>query len=352
MQSDRRAFVKATGGMAAVLGTVGMAGCGGLTGGGGGSGGEGWQYDPGTISSAETKFFGSLDVAQMYANRDVFPESTRQNIESNEQSPVDPANVDAVTGVGGVEMGMGGQSTVGFGSAAITGSFDTGAVTSEVAASGDVEQTGEYEGYTLYRTSSLPQAPGNTPEVQGSGSYAVGENAVLFGMSVAQDSEASVTGDEAVRASIDASAGNATLLRDNSQYATQLSNAIGDATMRFGVEIDPVFVDLAQEEAGPRQSQFVTGLRAGGLGATIGGQTTTYTGVLIYENAQRAEESGVVPIVDGMGAQLENQDAVNTVNASRNGATVVATIEGDTQAILQQGQNTTGQTFDVAPRQL
>lgn len=350
MQSDRRAFVKATG-MAAVIGTTGLAGCGGLTGGGGGSGAESWQYDPSSLAEAGTRIFGSMNYAQMYENRDQFPESTRESLEGTGDSPIDPANVDALTGVGGVQASMQEQSFGFYGSAAITGSFDKQALTSEMTSDGDVQETGEYEGYTLYEASDMGETGMGMNQYDGSGGIGVGDSAVVFGMSVAQNRNLGVTGADTVRASIDASAGNAALLRDNSQYATELSNKIGDATMRLGAEIDPALVDTAEQQAGQAQSQFVSGIRAGGFGAAIQGATTTFTFVVIYESAQRAEDSGIVGFANGMSTQMENQEGINSVSASQDGAAVIVTMEGDTQTILEQGQSQADPTFGVAPRQ-
>lgn len=337
--------------MAAVLGTTGLAGCNGIGGGGGGGSAESWQYDPSSLATVGTRFFGSMDYAQMYENRDQFPESTQQNLEPSGDSPIDPADVDTLTGVGGAQASMEGQSYAFFGSGAVTGSLDREALTSEVDSGGEVEETGEYEGYALYRATDLGQTGVGMGQYQGSGSFGVGDSAVVFGVSLSQNADVGVTGEDAVRASIDASTGNAALLRDNSEYATQLSDTIGDATMRLGLEIDPSLVETAQQQAGEgMQSQFVSGIRAGGLGAAIRGETTTFTFVAIYENSQRAEDSGIVGFANGMSTQLENQDGINSVSASQDGAAVVVTIEGDTQTLMEQGQSQAGPTFDLAPR--
>ncbi len=190
-------------------------------------------------------------------------------------------------------------------------------------------------------------------QYDGSGTAGVGDSAVIFGVSAAQGTGPATTGEDAVRASIDASTGNADSLRDNSEYASELSNQIGDAMMTVGGEVDPSLVDTAEQQAGSGMSgQLIGGIRAGGFGAAVGGETTTFTFVGIYESAQRAEDSGVVGMVQGFSQQFEQQEGVNSVDANQDGATVVVTLEGDTQTLLQQGQSAApGPTFNVAPQQ-
>lgn len=350
MQVDRRSFVKATG-AGAVLATTGLAGCNGFLGGGGAGGSaRSWQYDPSTLAETETRFFGSMDYAGMYQSRDSLPESMQESFAPTEDAPIDPADVDLLTGVGGAQMSQQGDSGAFYGSAALTGSFDGEALASEVESEGDAQQTGEYEGYTLYETSDMGETGFGMSQLQGSGTAAVGDTAVVVGVSVAQNTDVSVTGEDAVRASIDASNGNAALLHDNSQHATQLSSQLGDATMVVGGEVDPALVDAAGQDESDMAGQVTSGIRAGGFGVDIDGDTTTFTFVGIYESAQRAEDSGVVGLAEGFSAQFEQQEGVNSIDANQDGSAVVVTVTGDTETIFEAGESqATGQTFDLAP---
>lgn len=350
MQVDRRSFVKATG-LGAVLGTAGLAGCNGFIGGGPGGSAEGWQYDPSILAEAGTRFFGSMNYGRMYQNRESLPDSMQENFETAEDSPFEPGDLDLLSGVGGAQLSPQGDAGAFYGSAAITGSFDRETMISEIESEGDVQQTGEYEGFTLYESSDMGDTGVGMPQLDGSGSFGVGDSAVVFGVSVAQNSDVSVTGEDAVRASIDASAGNAALLRDNSEFVPQLSDQIGDATFVVGAEVDPSLVDTAEEQAGDDMAtQVVSGIRAGGLGGAIEGDTTTFTFVAIYESAQRAEDSGIVGLTQAMSSQMEEQETIDTIDATQNGPAVVVTVTGDTETIFEAGESqASGPNFDVAP---
>lgn len=348
MQAQRREFVKATG-LAAVLGTTGLAGCNGILGGGGGGSSAGsWQYDPAVLTETGNQFFGSMDYGTLYENREQLPESTRQSFETSEDSPVQPGDIDLLSGVGGASLSMGSGTGSGFGSVAVTGSFEKSALTSEIESQGNTEQSGEYEGYTLYENADMAGGPiPGQPASSGSATVGIGSDAVVLGVTAAQGSEIGVTGQDAVETMIDAASGNARRLSDADGYAQQLSSNFDDATMVVGASIDPSLVGFAEQSAsGGMQQQVVTGLRAGGFTANVDGETTTFTFGIIYESEQRAEDSGIVGLVNGMSSQLENQQqGIETAEASRDGAFVEVTLTGDTQTLLEQGQSQAPGTF-------
>jgi hypothetical protein len=185
---------------------------------------------------------------------------------------------------------------------------------------------------------------------------AVGEGALLMGFSAAgSGGDAAVTGEQAARTMIDAGNGNAELLDANSDYATQLDERLGDASVVVGGQVDPELVEAATQNAGTMQTQFVSGIRAGGFGMTVDGGTTTMDVVGLYTDAGAAEQSGVKELVD-LGAQqaVEQNPGLDSVTSSYDGNAVVVTVEGDTQTIFEQSPATgTGSGFSVAaPRSL
>lgn len=349
MQPRRREFVKATG-LAAVLGTTGLAGCNGILGGGGGGGSAAadWQYDPSSLADVGNEFFGSMNYGALYDARDQLPQSMQDGLESSGDSPISPSEIDLLSGVGGASFSMGSGTGAGFGSIAVTGSFEKSTVTDEIESQGSAEQTGEYEGYTLYENASMAggQIPGQ-PGTSGSATVGAGDGAMVMGVTMSQGSDIGVTGQDAVETMIDASAGNATRLSDADGHVQQLSSNLGDATMVVGAAIDPSLVGFAEQSAsGGMQQQVVTGLRAGGFTADVDGETTTFTFGIIYESDQRAEDSGIVGLVNGMSTQLEDQQpGIETVEASRDGSFVEVTLTGDTKTLLEQGQSQAPGTF-------
>lgn len=356
MQTSRRSLMKASG-MAAVFGTTGLAGCSGLLGGGGGGAGS-YQYDPGTLLETENKFFGTMNFAQMYEAREFLPDSTQQSFENTEDSPVDPQDVETGTGVGAADVSLSGQGggTV-FGSVAILGSFSQSDVEDSIQSEEDTQSAGSYEGFSLYETSQS-NAPAGTGGLSSEGTVMAGvsDGAMVVGFAGSEGSEsASVTGQQAVETMIDASNGNAPGLADNSQFAQQLDDRFGDATFMVGGQVDPALVE--QMTSGPGGAggagmggQMAQGIRAGGFGMTINGETTTMTAAAIYENADAAENSGVTGIINGFSGQITQQPGFDSVDAQTDGNTVVVTIEGQTEAIFSQGGGMgPGSGLDVEP---
>jgi hypothetical protein len=347
MNTDRRTVLKA-GGVAALLGATGLAGCSGDLLGGGDDGGaatggpEVWQYDPGLLGSAPNAVFGSMDYATFYENREYLPEETRRSIEqTSSSSPVGPEDIDYVSGVGGmdvsVDAGMGGSgSGSGAGSMAVSGSFDQSTIASQMEEEGgsEVNQVGTYEGYGLYEVENMDQQFG--PDATGTATIGIGNGALVVGFAFAAGTTGSATGRQAVETAIDSSEGNARRLRGSNEYATSVANAVGDATVQVGGVGDPELVDQYVRMVGSNVEPYVQGIRAGGLGMTLQGETTTFTGALTYESGQAAEDSGIAALVQGFSSQVEQEDGINSVDSNRSGNTVTITVAGDTQTLFQQ----------------
>jgi hypothetical protein len=336
MDVDRRAVLKTTG-VAAFMGTTGLAGCSGLPGSGGSGGG--WQYDPTLLVDAGNVFFGSMDYATIYENRELFPEDTRNSLESTSETGIDPANIDILSGVGAANVSLDGSSGSGAGSVAVEGSFDTSGVTEEIESGGDATEIGSYEGYTLYESSSLGEEVPN-PESSGSAVAGVGDGAVVVGFAGAVGSSSGTTARDAVETAIDSNNGNARPLRGNNEFATSVLDSLGDATFQFGGVGDPALIEEAASTASSSAQQYVTGLRAGGAGMSFGAETTTFDVILAYESGQAAEDTGLASLVDGLAPQVEQQEGINEISTSQDGGTITITVEGDTETLLQQAGST------------
>ena len=357
MQTDRRTFMKASG-MAAVLGTTGLAGCGGILGGGGGpSGPADWLYDPSEVAEVPNAFFGSMAYGTLYENRDQLPESMQGDFESDPDSPIGPDDIENLAGIGGADVSSDMQSVSAFGSAVVTGSIPRSEMESEIESEGDVEETGSYEGYTLYDVTSFRDDVSGVPgssQFQGSGTVAVGDSAILMGVAMSQNSESGASGEAAAKTMIDAAAGNAQRLSATSGGAQQVRDRIGDSMISVGAGVDPELVDLAQQMGGGggMGGQLLGGMRGGGFGANIDGETTTYEFVVVYDGEESATDAGIADLVSGMSSRFEEQEGIDTVESEQDGGVVVVTVAGDTETLLEQGANT-GSTFSVAsPSQL
>lgn len=352
MRTDRRAFVKASG-MVAVLGTTGLAGCGNLIGGGGGGSAGDWIYDPTVIAEVPNVAFGSMNYGTFYDNRDQLPESMQDDFETDPDSPLQPGDIDLLAGAGGgdVSQDMGAASA--FGSIAITGSIPRSEIEDQIASEGEAEQTGTYEGYTLYSVSEFQDSFGSVPgseQLQGTGAVAVGDSAMLIGISFSQGMQSGATGEGAVRTMIDASAGNARRLSATSGPAKRVQDRIGDSMMAIGAAVDPDLVTLAEQMAGSGGGpggQMIRGIRGGGFGADINGDTTTFEFVAVYDSEESATDSGIADLVNGMSSSIEQREGIDSVSGNQDGAVVVVTLEGDTQTIFEEGAG--GTTFNVAP---
>lgn len=342
MPIDRRDFMKASGATAA-LAVTSLAGCSGFL--GGGSSASNWQYDPATLADTQTRFFGSMQWGDLYSMREDLPPSMQSSFEMSGDSPIEPGDVDLFTGVGGGQVSMDTGNGAFFGSLAITGSFDSGELTDRIAAEGTAQEAGEYEGYTLYEGTNLDQGvPGGTVpggSANATATVGISDSAMVMGVTVDQGSDVSVTGQDTVETMIDAEAGGAPRLTQNSDYAQTLQNELGGATMVAGGEVDGSLVEAYMQQAGGvgMGSQMVEGLRAGGFNADIGSSTTTYNIAAVYESSGAAESSGLADTIDGLSQMGNLPEGVDSVDATRNGDTVVVTVEGDTQTLLSQGQS-------------
>ena len=351
MLQKRRAFLKTSGLMAA----MGLAGCtDGLLdqgGDGSGSGGGGWKYDPATLATVGNKFFGDMAFGQIYDNREYLPESTRSSFESQEEdSPIDPSDIEKMSGVGGGDIAIEGETASGFGSVAITGSWDKATMVDNVESEGEATKIGEYEGFSLYEDADWTgdsMSPGG--ETQASAVGAVGDDAMLVGMSGAQGTSSEVTGEDAVKAMIDASNGSAPLLENNSQYVGQITSSVSANSMLAGGEVDPNIVEFATQDMGSTEQQYVEGLRASGFGASIEGETTTFSVAILYETAAVAEETGIKELAEGLAPTLESENpALDSLESRYEENAIIIEAAGPTQKIFEEGQTTAGTQLDVA----
>ncbi len=355
MATDRRSFVKG-GGIAALIGITGLAGCqGNIFGGGDGGSGtksvnKDWQYDPATETETKNRYYGSMDYGQMYDMRDQLPESYKENFEVNEDAPIDPSQVELITGVGGAKMDVQASSYTFFGSAGLLGSFEKSAIESEIESEGEAEQSGTYENFTLYtNVESTTNAVGSVP-TSASATVGVGPGALLIGAGSSTGDSLPVSGEDSVKAMIDASNGNRALIEDNSSHVSQLKNNLGGKSMEIGGEIDPELVELfTSTPSGQQYSQFVTGIRAAGMGIDLGAETTTTTMIAVYKSASAAESSRLVELAKLAGDQASQDSGIKDLTAEYKGASAVITLKADTKTMLEQGSSVGGSNFNVAP---
>ncbi len=354
MTTSRRDVLRGAG-LAALLGTTGLAGCSGSSflsdGSGGGDGVTSWQYDPSTLAETENRFFGSMDYEQIYENRQFLPESTQSDFETDSDSPVAAEDIGQITGVGGGRYAPRDQSGAVFGSMALTGEFTTEDFTESIDDESDTERIGEYEGYVLYENA---ESSTTVTDIDSSQSAVVGltDGTLVMGIVSQQQSGVDVTGEDAAKQMIDASQGNAPLLRDNSEYASQLTDAVDGESMRFGGEIDPELVATMQQVTDPASAQFFDGVRASGFGMTIDGETTTFSFTGIYESGEAADETGLVGVVDGGSERaIEENEGLDSLEASRSGAAITIEMEGQTQTIFESdvpaGTTANDETFSL-----
>lgn len=359
MQTTRRQFVKASS-LTAVLGASGLAGCMGLGDSGETAGEQTYQYDPAELAPSPNVVFGSMDYGTLWDNRDQLPQSVRQDLETETESPVDPGDIDRMAGVAGGRIGQETQEVSMFGSLVLTGDLDKAAVEDQVESEGQATAAGDYEGYSLYEYQNLENA--NTVGGVGaqpydaSGTIAVGESAAIVGAGASQNADESVTGQQAVEQTIDAAAGDAALLDDAEGPAMDLKDHVDDSMLTVGMVVDPdliqAYVDMLAgggQSGSGGVSQFVDGLRAGGFGADVEGAETTMTGVVLYETETQADDSGIADIVSAFQAEAEQRDGIDDVSASQDGTAVTVTVAGDTKTLFEQGTST-GTMLNVAPQ--
>lgn len=340
MQQNRRSFMKAGGLVAA----MGLAGCSsGLLEDGGDetSGGDYWKYDPTTLASVANTFYGDFAFGQIYDNREFLPESTQSSFEMDGDVPIEADQVDRLSGVGAGQVSQQAQRGAGFGSAVLLGSWEKSALVEQIEDDGDATRTGTYEGFDIYKTpEATTDGVSPTMDTQAAVRMAVGDGAIVLGGRAAQQTSLDVSGEEAVTTMIDASNGNAPPL-SNRSYVSTLESEISANSMRMGAEIDPTLVDLATEQAGTTQQTYIEGLRAGGFGASIEGDTTTFSAAVLYETASIAKNTGLAEIVNGLAPQLEGENSpIEDIEAKYSDNAVVATMSGPTREIFEEGMTT------------
>jgi hypothetical protein len=339
MQTDRRSFVKASG-LVAVLGATGLAGCGGLGGGSGGSV-QDWVYDPTGIADVPNVAFGTMAYGTLYDNRDELPQSMGASFETNPDSPMQPADIDDLVGVGGGDLSEDGRSAGAFGSIAVTGDVPRAELETRVESEGSAEPTGSYEGYSMYAVSELDDGVGGVPgsgQFQGSGAVAIGEDAMLAGFSYSQGMDVGATGESALETMIDAAGGDARRLSATSGPAQRVQDRLGDAMIVVGAEVDPALLSAAQELGAPDMfGAVLAGLRGGGLGLDVDGDTSTYRFALVYDGEGSATDAGIVDMVSELSTRLEDREGVERVDATQDGEVVVVTLVGDTETLARQG---------------
>lgn len=347
MQQDRRSFLKTS----SLVAALGLAGCSGglLDGGDGSQGGSDWKYDPATLAEVGNKFYGDMAYGQIYENREYLPESTRSSFDLGSDSPVEASDIDQVSGVAGASLSPQTGGGGGFGSAVITGSWSKSALTELIESEGEATGAGSYEGFALYEDASTAEGISGGLGGQQSAMLGVGDGAMVIGAAAAQQSDLGVTGEDAVTTMIDASNGNAPLLTENSDYVGTLNSEISANSMIVGGEVDPSLVELALQQAGTAERGYVEGLRAGGFGASIEGETTTFTFGILYESASAAEDTGIADLVNGLAPRLEEQtEAIDTIEAELRDTVIIVDMTGDTQRIFEEGTGGASTQFDIA----
>lgn len=352
MNTNRRSFLKASG-LAVALGSVGLAGCNQFIGGDGSTDAGTWQYDPRALASSPNVGFMSMDYGRLYENRDELPESMAEDFETESaDSPIGPADIDHVVGVGGGSADLSAESAAGgplsmFGSFAITGDIPRDELASELESDQTASEVGEYEGYTMYESADFEDlGEMDAPGIGGSGAVALGDSAVVAGVVVEQNADVDVTGRRATEQMIDAQAGSARRISETSGPSQRLQNTLGETMVTVGLEVDPELVTLAQQAAtGTQQSgdydlgQYTNGFRAGGFGMDIGGDVSEFTFVAIYESAERADEAAIDDTVEALAPNVEGQDGIESLSGSRDGEAITVTMTGDTQRLFEASQS-------------
>jgi len=336
MSPDRRTVLK-VGGLAAALGATGLAGCNGFLGDSEELGPADYRYDPSALVETENVFFGNLDYAALYENREYFPDSEQDMFEPTEDTDFDPEELDAVTGVGGAQISVGeSTSSTVFVSLAVLGSFEASTVQSDLEDE-EAEQIGEYEGYTLYEETQ-EASNGNTIADDTSYVVAVRDGVVIAGVAETEgEAVTEVTSREAAEAMVDAANEEVDRLDTDGEYMSQLSDRFGDATMTMGARIDSGVTTLATTAGGQQAGQYVDGLRGGGVGMTVDGETTTIESALLYEDSEAAEDTGIVDVFGLFEDQaVEEDNGITDITTEYDGNAVVITLAGETKRLFEE----------------
>lgn len=341
MRPTRRTVLK-TSGLTALLGSTVLAGCSsGFPGSNAGSSPRDWQYDPSVLSETSGVLFGTAAYERLYRNRQYFPEPLRRELESSLPAPLNPADVEAVAGVGAVNFGdYGTGSSLTFGSLAFLGSFEREAVERTVRTQGNPEKQREHRGFTLYEgvdgeeAGGLEGVPGGpTPFTMTA--VGVGARAMVVGAVVVRGRNSGmVLADNVVETAIDTVTGDVPHLHENNRYADRLIEIVEAPTLVAGFQVDPGMSEVGQQSTTGTLGEVTSGLRAGGLGLTIEGSTSTVTLVGFYEDSTAAEATGAVASVEEIRERVVKRDDVASIDATYDGRAAVVTIDGDTRSLL------------------
>jgi hypothetical protein len=138
-----------------------------------------------------------------------------------------------------------------------------------------------------------------------------------------------------VEATVDAGAGEGTRLSEADDRVRRLADLTGDATVTAGARVAPDQLAGYRQADGP-VGTLATGLRAGGVGLTVDGETSTLRLAGLYEDAASAEATDAVELVEGFAAQASDRAGIEEVEATDDGAAVVVTVTGETRALLDR----------------
>lgn len=381
MDTNRRSVLKASG-IAALFGATGLAGCSGVV---GGDSPADWQYDPSILTEARSKFYGSVEYTDLWAQRDKLPPSVRQGldrIEETDRFPFAPSDLGYSSGVGGFSVVTSAGIPALFTSTATTGSFTAEEIQETVSMSlgislSDnplVEAAGSHGGYTIYRMRSPGEGGGggtgsgdsaepaglSSPSM-GDAAFGIDDGAVVAG-NAASFGPGGITAEQTVRMMIDAGGGGGVpSVQASNEHLQGISGRIGGDTFRVAASFDPAAVTLVTTLNSAALSLFSgllgtfdpTGasaaatsvaedvldvvydnLRGIGLGVDVGDETTTITFVLSYNWADSARSTGLVQIFDLAGTEAETSPAIDSFDAEYDGREIVVEATGPTERFV------------------
>lgn len=371
MKSNRRSILKTGGLLAAALGSTSLAGCiDQFTGGSSGSGKPGyasWLYDPDEVMDVENQFFGSINVQDLFANQDQFPEGTFSGLDrADQQIPfVDLRATEHFTvlaygetpGTGFGQMSRGAFGQVGgqaAGQAAskqgatmvVEGSFDAATINQRLEPRAEQLNHEEYEGYDVY---TVPRSSFGGASSMGSAGNAVvafDSGAILAGSLQGTNDDPAVT----VKRAIDVHDGSATSKYDGEDATQTLVDEFGNPTFVGGANFDVTQVrnQLPSNTSGQMARQVVEGLVGSGVAGDIQGATTTVKFALVYESADAAPVDTIrdFKTTAETGARAQGReraaDLLEGLTVSQNGDAVVMETSVQTQMLFSGLEDTSG----------
>ena len=355
MELGRRAFLK-LGGSAAAAAT-GYAGYEELNGGK-------WLFDPATLTAARNKFFGLVDYSTLTEVAKEHSDTSFDDIETP-SGTLDPEEIDQFAGVGSMSISGDNGVPTGVFAGSVSGSFEADIVEEPAEESSDVEEAGRAGGYTLW-TADVPSEAASsefsvTPETMALGT----KNGAAIGGAV-RAPEADVESVDAVKKMISAKnggVGHAPYLTADADYKSIRGQFESNPTFLFGAMVDPATVTLSTAIseislgflggfAGPAGGgvadavsvfieEWFEDLRAGAIGGTIDTDAgeTTVKAFLTYSTADAAKQTGIVQLVNAASASADTDGDV-AFKARYRGRSVVVTVTGDTEAIIDESAET------------